>query len=502
MKKKKLIIGGVIILVILGAGGALWKLASSAGKPVVSPMPTVKVDRGVIEKVVFAKGVITEVKRQEIKAEVKAKVTQVIVRVGDAVKAGDLLFSMDEGDVKLALLQEDLAYQSKAGEMQKAASAAASDLVRAPIGGKVAKILVKDGDRVEQDSLVAEISNPTVMEVKAAFAPIGIEKVEAGRKVKIFIDNWIYLDGQVTKVDKRGKADIGGGISHDISVRVTNPGSLATGEITSAVILLPGGPEISSVGIGEINDTDAIKVKAGATGVVLKVDVREGDNIGRNGILAKLDITTGRNNLKDSRLALRQAELAKELKTRELDKFRVTAGQDGTVTEINVTLGQEAPMDKPAIVISSASGLELRAKVEEGDIPYLHIGQDATVFANAFGERRFPGTITEIAGQGKSEGNVVVFETKIRIKEPGPLRVGMTGDVDIIVDKKEGVLRLPVSAVSIDGRKGTVVVPGQIPKPQEVKLGLEGDEFIEITGGLKIGDTVLVNPTVRQPQGF
>lgn len=111
--------------------------------------------------------------------------------------------------------------------------------------------------------------------------------------------------------------------------------------------------------------------------------------------------------------------------------------------------------------------------------------------------------ITEIARQGKTEGNTVVFETKIRIKEPGPLKVGMTGDVDIVVEKKKGVLRLPITSVIIDGPKGTVMLPDPAgpPKPKEVKLGLEGDEFIEITGGLKAGEEVLVNPNGPQQPG-
>lgn len=87
------------------------------------------------------------------------------------------------------------------------------------------------------------------------------------------------------------------------------------------------------------------------------------------------------------------------------------------------------------------------------------------------------------------------FEAKIKIKESGPLNVGMTGDVDITVEKRQAALRLPLSAIAIDGRKGKVMLKG--PKgltPQEVTVGLEGEEYIEILSGLKEGDEVLVNP--------
>ncbi len=519
--KKKLIIGGIITLIILIAGGfATWKFINSKIiQPTFPPLPTVKVEKGKVEKVIFAKGVIAEASRKEIKPEVKAKVNQVLVKEGDTVKTGDLLFTLDEGDSKLTLEQEELSYLTKARELEKAAAAADSEVIKTTAGGRVAKLLVKEGDKVEENTLVAEVSNPDVMEVTTAFGPMDIDKVEAGQKAKVFlIDSLSYVDGKITKVDKKGRADKNGGIIHNVTARFTNPGGIVPG---SAAIIeaLPTGANVASLERGEIKEVEAVKVKAGAVGTVLKLEIKEGDNVKPNHILARLDIADSKLALKDRQLALRQAQLAKEIKQREMAKYRVYATQDGVITELNVVIGEEPPADKPAAVISDVQGLELKAKVEEADIPYLRVGQEATIYANAFGERRFPGVISAIAAQGKTEGSTVVFETKIRIKESGPLKVGMTGDVDITVEKKERVLRLPLSAVTIDGRKGTVMVPapgaapgqgsgpapgGQAgmppaPVPKEVTLGLEGDEFIEITGGLKEGDEVLLNPSSPQP---
>lgn len=136
---------------------------------------------------------------------------------------------------------------------------------------------------------------------------------------------------------------------------------------------------------------------------------------------------------------------------------------------MNVVVGKEPPSDKPAIIISNTKGMELVSKVEEEDIPFIRIGQEATVYINSFGERKFPAVVTEIAAMGKTEGSTVVFETKIRIKDPGPVKVGMTGDADILVEKKEDVLRLPVSSVLVEGRKGTVMLPGAGPNGPKAK---------------------------------
>ncbi len=535
--KKKLIIGGVILAVLLAGGFAVRKFLGSPAQPAMAPMPTVKVEKGLVEKVVFAKGVIAEARREEVKAEVKAGVTEVAVKEGDTVKAGDLLFAMDAGDSKLALEQEELSYQMKAGELAKALAAADSEIVRSPVTGKVVKVLIKEGDKVEDSTQVAEVSDPSVLEVVAPFGPMDIKRIEVGQKAKVFPqENWGFLDGRVTRVDKQGKPDRGGGLVHNVTVRFANPGAVLPGKSASLEVLPGDGSNIPALDWGEIREAEVIKVKAGATGRVIKIDVREGDNVNKNALLARLDITDGKLALSDRRLALRQAELAREIKLKALSRYRVYATQDGIVSEVNVVKGQEPPMDKPAVVISGVQGLELVAKVEEADIPYLRMGQEAAVYANAFGERLFPGVITEIARQGKTEGSAVVFETKVKIKDPGPLRVGMTGDVDIQVAKKNGVMRLPLTAVNIEGRKGTVMVTGKLETtppgskqadpqsadpqsanqqgsapqggpgaaspaavPREVKLGLEGDEFIEITGGLKVGEEVLLNPNVAQP---
>lgn len=200
--KKKLIIGGIVLLILLMAGGfGVWKIVSTAGKAPAVTMPIVKVERGDVEKTVFAKGIITQVQKQEVTPEAKANVTRVAVKAGDRVKAGDLLFAMDEGDASLAARQEEITYQSKADDLARAQAAVNTDIIRTPVTGKVVKVFVKDGDKIDQDSLVAEIADPSTLDVIGAFAPIGIEKVTVGQKVKVFLDNWTNFYGTVTKVD-------------------------------------------------------------------------------------------------------------------------------------------------------------------------------------------------------------------------------------------------------------------------------------------------------------
>ena len=93
-----------------------------------------------------------------------------------------------------------------------------------------------------------------------------------------------------------------------------------------------------------------------------------------------------------------------------------------------------------------------------------------------------------------------------------PFRPGMTATVDIITNKKENVIGVPISAIVIKSdtsstknkkeesatpgkRFETVFVKeGEIAKLRVVKTGIQDDQNIEITTGLEEGETVITGP--------
>jgi hypothetical protein len=70
----------------------------------------------------------------------------------------------------------------------------------------------------------------------------------------------------------------------------------------------------------------------------------------------------------------------------------------------------------------------------------------------------------------------------------------MTGNVDVIIAQKQDVLRLPVTAINPRNGRATVQVLGKDGKTEtrDVTTGLKGDDDIEITSGLDVGDKVVV----------
>ena len=93
-----------------------------------------------------------------------------------------------------------------------------------------------------------------------------------------------------------------------------------------------------------------------------------------------------------------------------------------------------------------------------------------------------------------------VYPTTIKIDgEFDWLRPGMSAEVEILVDRLDDVVYVPLQAVSYFDDKRVVYLPGiGEPQMQEVETGTFSESFIEITSGLRAGDEVLLLPPQQQ----
>jgi HlyD family secretion protein len=102
---------------------------------------------------------------------------------------------------------------------------------------------------------------------------------------------------------------------------------------------------------------------------------------------------------------------------------------------------------------------------------------------------------------GKELNNVTTFEVRVTISNPqGKLRANMTANAEIVLEEHKHVLTIPEQAVVYDkDRNASVWVPDAHGKDghrvMNVKTGLSNGSRIEITSGLKAGDTVILQQT-------
>jgi HlyD family secretion protein len=271
---------------------------------------------------------------------------------------------------------------------------------------------------------------------------------------------------------------------------------------------------------------------------------------------AKID---SEQNLQKARLALDSAIASERADERRIEQARQTllanrdslkkttlvSPIDGIVTARPVEQGENAiigTMNNPGTVlltVSDMSIVEAEMEVDETDIPHVKLGQKAKLSFDAYPEKKFDGTVTEIGGSPitksalGTDSSAVNFKVKIHVLEPPKnIRPGFSVSGLIETDRRPDVLAIPIPALVL-ADEATLVRAGKGKKPEptptavpakdekkdplagpkkkevegvfvakkdgtvefrKIKTGLTAELKVEVTEGLAEGDEVVTGP--------
>ncbi|MGI4743929.1 MAG: efflux RND transporter periplasmic adaptor subunit [Janthinobacterium lividum] len=260
----------------------------------------------------------------------------------------------------------------------------------------------------------------------------------------------------------------------------------------------------------------------------------------------KAQITAAQSTVRSAQAGLQEAQ-------KNLNKTTIYAPVSGTISKLNVKKGERVvgttQMAGTEIMrIANLHNMEVRVSVNENDIIRVQLGDSADVEVDSYTTQneKFKGIVTAIANTAKdalTAESVTEFEVRVRLLPasyqhlvkagPGgratvPFRPGMTASVDIIAERKAGVLSVPLAAVTtrsdsatakpeapggirIGPNRGTAkAVAATAPKPEieevvfvikdgkavltPVKTGISDFQNIEIKSGLAAGTEVANGP--------
>lgn len=187
-----------------------------------------------------------------------------------------------------------------------------------------------------------------------------------------------------------------------------------------------------------------------------------------------------------------QAQAAVELQRSQLKETTIVAPVDGIVAEKQIVVGAVASPATPIVTIVSPE-LEISVAVEETQLSRVQPGQSAQIAVSAFPGQSFAGKVTLVAPTVDQRSRTAQVKVQPDADAIGKLRSGMFAQVSLVTERKAGVLAVPRSAV-IPGAQPAVmaVVDGQV-KRVSVTLGARSGEQVEVTGGLKEGDQVVLD---------
>jgi HlyD family secretion protein len=249
-----------------------------------------------------------------------------------------------------------------------------------------------------------------------------------------------------------------------------------------------------------------------------------------------------------------QARYGLDKATDDLSKTKILAPMDGTITRLQSQLGERVlgtsfNMGTVIMTVADLDNMEARVDIGESDVVLIACGQKARLEVDAFKDRKFTGTVTEIANSSKTSAmggggqsqEATKFEVKIRITEKEPFRPGMSVSTEIETRYRSNALTVPFASVTTrmpkdkprkagagksSGTSGTNSAPDatttnapgaetnsvvsakkskEAPKPIEavfvlesdyvkmvpVKIGISDDDYWEITEGLAEGQEVV-----------
>jgi len=185
--------------------------------------------------------------------------------------------------------------------------------------------------------------------------------------------------------------------------------------------------------------------------------------------------------------ALRQAE-------RQIKDSQIMAPINSIVTDINADLGENiSAID--VIVVLMSDKLQVKANVSESDITKLQVGNEVYLTFDSLSlSEIFTGKVININPAETVVDGVIYYETLVSLDDDNEkIRSGMTSDLQIYTDKRENVLAINSIAVEYDGGKTFVYVFENEQKiRKEIKLGLSGENYIEVLEGLSEGDEIII----------
>lgn len=274
--------------------------------------------------------------------------------------------------------------------------------------------------------------------------------------------------------------------------------------------------------------------------------------------VAKQEVEAANATVRASQFNIQSAEASLRDANENLRKTTIYSPVTGTVSKLNIELGERvvgtSQMAGTEIMrIANLQNMEVRINVNENDIVRVNMGDTADIEVDSYtmAGRKFKGIVYEIANTANGLTNsaatavsadaVTEFEVKVKIlnnsyadllsqkdKKGYPFKPGMTASVEIITDRKNGVLAVPIAAVTTRG--ADIDATGQTEKPndeekdeqrpaaqtekkdmpkeivfvnvggkavqREVKTGISDFENIEIVSGLKPGEQIVSGPFV------
>jgi len=230
---------------------------------------------------------------------------------------------------------------------------------------------------------------------------------------------------------------------------------------------------------------DALKVQT----TQAAVEVAEADLADKQETLNKL-----LNGADPKDIAAAQANVLSAQTT--IDSLMIKAPFDGEVLQVNFRPGDTATQSDVAVRLANRTQLHVEVAVDESDISQVNVGDPATLSFDFLPDLSLTGKVSQVVPIGEEVQGLVKYTVRLDFDQADPrVLLGMTTNASIVTDTVEGALAVPVDAVQQDDDGeyvNRVKVGGVLEKVRVVSGEIQEGDLVVVTGDLQVGDTIQV----------
>jgi len=248
-----------------------------------------------------------------------------------------------------------------------------------------------------------------------------------------------------------------------------------------------------------ISSAKAMNLQAKATLMKTEQDLKRAQDLFTKKMIAESEYTAAQaardvaaSTYESTQHEIERAEAGSSQARDQLSKTTIYSPIDGTVTMLNSKLGERVVATNQfagteVMRVADLSSMEAQVDVNENDVVNVKVGDKAVVTIDAYGDRKFHGTVVQIANTGKTTGTgtqeeVTNFQVKTHIDDKDvKLRPGMSCTAEIQTNMVKDVVAVPMQAVTI--RTGdSNLSPEEIEKKKQKQAETDkGDNAAEFT---------------------
>lgn len=436
--------------------GQTEQSASAANTANTSNAQRITVETGTIKDQVIGTGAITANASVDAAFQRSGTIKEVAMKVGDQVKAGQVLATLDDSDLRLSAQSQWASYLS--------AQAAYSSTVKGPTSAelKQAQAALSSAQATYNDLFKAPSDN-SIADLRAS-----LQNAEASLK---------QAQSAYDNAYRRDPAGIGGTSAALNLEQATNNYNAAKAKYDAA-FEKPSNGSVASA---------AAQIQSARASLAALQPVSE--------------------TIEQRKAAVDQAYIAWQQADNAIKSATLTAPMSGLVTAVNFVAGASVNSGAAVATIVDFAEPVFVVNVDEADLGKVQVGQDAQVRLQTYPETPIPAKVTSISPVGKVGSSITTYEIKLTIPKAADtptILLNMSGTGEIITTQTADAVLVPNTVLIADSNARTFSVQrlgtnGQVETIQ-VEVGSRGTDKTQIISGVSAGDVLLVPSTTSAQQ--